>query len=76
MEEPRSIARELDALEEVGRVSVDAQRPVHAGFGFSAIKRDPQMADAQPRRSMADTPDVAEDLDAALDRLKTRAATE
>lgn len=81
MDESRSIADELDALETgvseagvletIGRVSVSGQRPVHAGFGFSEIKRD-----EQPRRSLADAPDVAEDLDAALDRLRSSTPAE
>lgn len=66
-----SIKKELEQLEGVGRVSASGQRPVHAGFGFSEMKRDEEEA-PPPQRSQA----VHVDLDNALERLKSATRAE
>lgn len=62
-----SIKAELVELESVGRVTASGQRPVHAEFGFEEIKRDPELAAAQPAPAS-----VAASLDDAWSRLKRR----
>lgn len=66
-----SISRELEQLERVGRVRAGGERQVHAGFGFSQLKR---REDAQPVRDGQQ--DVADDLDDAFERLKARSVPE
>jgi hypothetical protein len=62
-----SIKQELEQLESVGRVSAHGQRPVHAEFGFSQMKRKKQQV-AAPASS---TP-IEDQFDDAFARLKAR----
>lgn len=68
-----SIAEELANLESVGRVSARGRRPIHAEFGFSAMKRDD---DSGEPAATASTGDFTAELDAARDRLRAQVAPE
>lgn len=68
-----SIREELEVLETIGRISASGRRPVHAGFGFTAIKRHDQPAtddsdEAPPSEGLA------AELEAAHTRLKAAQA--
>lgn len=71
----KSIETELEMLENVGRISVRGQRPVHAAFGFSEMRPDAAarpVADRQPSPGS----DLANELDNALSRLRASAGPE
>ncbi len=65
-----SIKAELEKLESVGRVSARGRREVHAAFGFSEMTR------AAKSDEPAREPSVAQSLDDAFSRLKSRVAPE
>jgi hypothetical protein len=78
-----SIRSELEALEQVGRVTAEDHRPVHAEFGFGTVEPDPVRDDSVQDDSVQDPVasaqdpvaviggiNLATDLDDAWSRLK------
>lgn len=65
-----SIKNELEALEQVGRVTAQDRRPVHTEFGFEGI--EPDSAETQEYDPVAAVGGInlATDLDDAWSRLK------
>ena len=61
-----SIKTELEALEQMGRVTAQDHRPVHADFGFEAVGPDPEYDPV----ALVGGLNVASDLDDAWSRLK------
>jgi hypothetical protein len=57
-----SIKSELEALEQVGRVTAEDHRPVHSEFGFEEVGPDPV--------ELVGGINVTNDLDDAWSRLK------
>lgn len=66
-----SIKSELEALEEVGRVSASGQRRVHAEFGFEQIEPDSPANGEAPAKG-----DIAARLEGAWSALKQRASSQ
>lgn len=66
-----SIKRELEALEEMGRISARDQREVHADFGFESITREEPSTQTAPAGA-----EVTAQLDDAWSRLKRRIGSE
>ena len=61
-----SIKHELEALEQVGRVTAEDHRPVHADFDFEGVEPDP----AEDPVAVIGGINLATDLDDAWSRLK------
>ena len=63
-----SIKQELEALEQVGRVTAEDHRPVHAEFGFDDVK--PMSEPVVDPVAAIGGINLATDLDDAWSRLK------